>query len=119
MHNYIIQAEYGSIPYYIGEDNGRIFMEKLRAYNIIKNNFGYTLEEAKIIMEKYKSYAKKKQKEYMNFLKEFDKAGLERPLYHQPYIANKIFLRRKSKIIKNEIEETRYPNGKYGYKFKS
>jgi len=119
MHNYIIQVDYGSIPYYIGEDNGRIFMDKLRAYNIVKDDFGYTLEEAKIIMKKYKSYAKKTQKEHMNYLKEFNKAGLERPLHHKPYIAKKIFLRKKSKIIKNEIEETRYPNGDYGYKFKS
>jgi hypothetical protein len=118
MNDYIIQADYGSIPYYIGEDNGRIFMDKLRTYDIVKDDFGYTLEEAKTIMKKYKSYTKKKQKEYMNYLKEFDKASLERPLYHQPYIAKKIFLRKKSKIIKNEIEEIRYPNGEYGYKFK-
>jgi hypothetical protein len=116
---YIIKAEYGALPYYIGKDkNNNVFMEKLRAWNIYDDDFGYTLDEAKQIMKMYKSYEKKKYKEWQEYLNEFRKHGLVAPTWTKPYIAKKYYLARKSKL-KNNIELKRTPTGKYQYYWKS
>ncbi len=115
---YIIEAEYSpNMRYYIGKgSDNKVFMEKLRAYDIVNEKFGYTLEEAEQIMKMQKAHAKIKMKEHRKYLQTFIEHGLYPPT-SGPYLAKKYYLTRKSKLAK-KIEIARSPNGNSTYKWK-
>ena len=115
---YIIKAEYGSyMPYYIGIDkNQKIFMDKLRAWQIAEEDFGYTLEEAEQILKMQKAHAKVKMKEHKKYLQTFIEHGLYPPT-SGPYLAQKYYLIRKSKLAKR-IEKIKSASGSIGYKWR-
>jgi len=114
---YIICAEYSqNMPYYIAiSSEQKIFMEKLRPFQIMREDFGYTLEEAENILKMYKAYSKKKMKSWNTYQNSFVKMGVRKDT-GRPYLATNYFLIRKTKLIKR-IEVGRNAIGEKTYKW--
>ena len=114
---YIINADYSpNMPYYIGLDkDGKIFMDKLRPYDIAKEDFGYTLKEAEDIMKIYKSHTKKKMKEHKVYCQVFIENGLYPPS-GKPYLATNYYLIKKTRYLK-AIERCYNAGGYASYKW--